>query len=112
MESFDQVVFTINSDVKPSYAEQMFLYYLINIWKTKQSWLKKTLFHLAIVCKKTDEWYIEWQRVVERVTTNDNEWYNEWKRVAMSGTTSDNEWQRVTANKQWVTASGSKWYNK
>ena len=25
----------------------MFLYYLINIWKTKQSWLKKTLSHLA-----------------------------------------------------------------
>ena len=25
----------------------MFLYYLINIWKTKQSWLKKTLSRLA-----------------------------------------------------------------
>ena len=31
--------------------------------------------------KKIDEWYIEWQRVVHRVTT--------------SGTTSDNEWQWV-----------------
>ena len=28
-----------------------------------------------IVYKKTDEWCIEWQRVVQRVTTNDNEWY-------------------------------------
>ena len=29
-----------------------------------------------IVYKKTDEWYIERQRVVQRVTANDNEWYN------------------------------------
>ena len=29
------------------YAEQMFLYYLINIWKVKQNWLKKMLSHLA-----------------------------------------------------------------
>ena len=42
---------------------------------------------VAIVYKKTDEWYIEWQRV----TTNDNDWYNEWQRMKMS----DNEWQRV-----------------
>ena len=49
-----------------------------------------------------NEWYNEWQWVVQRVTTNDsewqrmtasdNEWYNEWWRV----TTNDNEWQRVT----------------
>ena len=32
-----------------------------------------------IVYKKTDEWYIEWQRVVQQVTTNDNE----WQRVAI-----------------------------
>ena len=43
---FDKVVFTINSDVKPLYRT-MFLYCLINIRKTKQSWLKKTLSHLA-----------------------------------------------------------------
>ena len=42
---------------------------------------------VAIVYKKTDELYIEWQRV----TTNDNDWYNEWQRMK----TSDNEWQRV-----------------
>ena len=50
--------------------------------------------------------YSEWQRVVQRVTTNDNErqrmvqqvtkgdkeWY-EWQRVSING----NEWQRVTA---------------
>ena len=40
-----------------------------------------------IVYKKTDEWYIEWQR------------------VATSGTTSDNEWQ-------WVTMSENEWYNE
>ena len=58
-----------------------------------------------IVYKKTDEWYIEWQRV----TTSDNEWYNKWQRMTTSGTTSDNEWyskwQRVTTN-------GNKWYNE
>ena len=36
----------------------------------------------TIVYKKTDEWYIEWQRVVQRVTT--------------SGTTNDNECQSVS----------------
>ena len=29
-------------------------------------------------------------------TTNDNEWYNEWQRVAQRLTTNDNEWQRMT----------------
>ena len=29
------------------YAEQMFLYCLINLWKVKQKWLKKMLSHLA-----------------------------------------------------------------
>ena len=68
-----------------------------------------------IVYKKTDEWYIEWQRVTTsgttsdyewRVTTNDNEWHNEWQRVVQrvttSGTTSENEWQRVaTSDNEW-----------
>ena len=43
----------------------------------------------------------DWQRVVQRVTTNDNEWYNEWQRM----TTSDSKWQ-------WVTASENEWYNE
>ena len=43
---------------------------------------------LTIVYKKTDEWYIEWQRM----TTSDNELYNEWY----------NEWQRMTtSDKGW-----------
>ena len=52
-----------------------------------------------IVYKKTEEWYIEWQRVttndskweqvVQRVITSDNDWYNEWQQV----TKSDNELQ-------------------
>ena len=65
----------------------------------------------------------EWQRVVQRLTTNDNEWQwmamsdNEWQRVVKqvttSSTTSDNEWQRVTTSdkecQQWqaMTTSGT-----
>ena len=91
---------------------------------------REIYFSDKIVYKKTDEWYIEWQRVttnddewqrvVQRVTTNDttsgnewqrmikggttsdNEWHNEWKRVTMSDTTSDNKWQQMTM-------SGSEW---
>ena len=60
-----------------------------------------------IVYKKTDNWYIEWQRqrVVQQVTTSDNEWqraitndnelYNEWQRVVQRVTTSDYKWQWV-----------------
>ena len=75
-----------------------------------------------IAYKKTDEWYIEWQRVttsgttsdnewqrvVQRVTTNDNEWYNEWQRMTTSGTKSDKEWKGVAKSDkewQWVAAS-------
>ena len=49
-----------------------------------------------IVYKKTDEWYIEWQRM----TASDNKWQrvttseNEWQRVRAS----DNEWKRETKN--------------
>ena len=39
---------------------------------------------LSIAYKKTDEWYIKWQRM----TSNDNEWQRVVKRV----TTNDNEW--------------------
>ena len=61
-----------------------------------------------IVYKKTDEWYIEWQRVTtssttsdnewQRRTTNDKEWCKEWQQVVQREATSDNEWQRVTTN--------------
>ena len=47
-----------------------------------------------IVYKKTDKWYIEWQRVTasgtksdnewQRVTRNENEWYNEWQLMTTS----------------------------
>ena len=51
----------------------------------------------AIVDKKTDEWYIEWQQV----TTNDNEWYNEWQQVTKSGKKNEND----TVNfKEWMIA--------
>ena len=38
------------------------------------------LSNLTILYKKTDEWYIEWQRVTTSGTTNDNE----WQRVTIS----------------------------
>ena len=59
----------------------------------------------GIVYKKTDEWYIEWQRVVDQVTTS----YNEWKRMTTSGTTNDSVWQRVVL---WVKTSDNKWQRK
>ena len=89
-----------------------------------------------IVYKKTGEWYIqrqwvvqrvttsgttsdnEWQRVTTSGTTSDNEWYNEWQRVVqrtsdnewervtMSGKTSDSEWQRMTTS---GTTSDNEW---
>ena len=62
-------------------------------------WISKGFdIHLPIVYKKTDERYIEWQRVA----TNDNEWYNEWQRVVQPVATSDNELQQMTM-------SDSKW---
>ena len=49
----------------------------------------------------------EWQRVVQRVTTNDNEWYNEWQRVVQRVATSDNEWEQMTASDNKMTKSGT-----
>ena len=48
----------------------------------------------TIVYKKTDEWYIEWQRMIPGDATN----ANEWQRVVQRVRTNDNEWQRVTTN--------------
>ena len=80
-------------------------------------------YEKAIVYKKTDEWYIErqrvtneWHRVVQRMVTSDNEWQpvaqrmttgdNEWQRMIMSDKSSDNEWQRkTTSDNQPVTKS-------
>ena len=36
----------------------------------------------------------EWQRLVQRVTTNDNEWYNKWQEILQQMKTSDSEWQQ------------------
>ena len=33
--------------------------------------------------------------MIRRVTKRDNEWYNEWQRMTQTVTTSDNERQRV-----------------
>ena len=54
----------------------------------------------------------EWQRVVQRVTTNDNEWYNETQRVVQQVTTSESEWERVSTNdNEWqqMTMCESEW---
>ena len=56
-----------------------------------------------IVYKKTDEWYIEWQRV----TTNNNEWYNEWERMTASDTASDNKWQQIAMRERASDSSGA-----
>ena len=73
---------------------------------------------IMIVYKKTDEWYIEWQRVTtsdnewynewQRMTTSDNEWYNKWQIVTASNTTRDNEWQQMAvSDSEW-----QQWYNE
>ena len=65
-------------------------------------WFSKPF--LMIVYKKTDEWYIEWQRVTTNNNEcynewkNDSEWYNEWQQM----TTNSNERERVTAVVQWT----------
>ena len=67
---------------------------------------------VRIVYKKTDKWYIKWQRKVQRMTTSGKTTDDKWKQV--SGTTSGNEWQRVIQQVvQRMTTSGatneSKW---
>ena len=54
-----------------------------------------------------NEWYIEWQRVVQRVTTSGTTSDNEWQRVVQQVTTNDNvwynEWQRMkTSDNEWL----------
>ena len=39
------------------------------------------------------------------MTASDNEWYNEWQGVVQPVTKSDNEWQWVTANESSGTAN-------
>ena len=56
---------------------------------------QRQLLLRTIVCKKTDDWFIEWQRGYnewQRIATSGNEWQRVVQRMAMSGTTSDNEW--------------------
>ena len=82
------------------------------LWSTVcvWSWIFENYFqNFWIVYKKTDEWYIAWQRVVQRVITSDNE----WQRATTCGTTSDNEWQRATKNhNEYYNDWYNEWYNK
>ena len=48
---------------------------------------------VRIVYKKTDEWYIKWQRVTTSGTTSDNEWYNEWQRVVQRMKANDGDFR-------------------
>ena len=59
---------------------------------------KRKSFYLWIVYKKTDEWYIEWQRV----TTNDKE----WQQVIRNGNEWHNELQRMTTSDHFGYFSG------
>ena len=68
-----------------------------------------------IAYKRTDEWYIEQQQVIQRVTTNYNKWYNEWQLARTSDATSDSEPQRVIMSEnEWqkVTSIDNEWYNE
>ena len=73
-----------------------FLVYFISTGKWN---IEKEIPWWRIVYKKTDKWYIEWQRV----TLSDSEWYNEWQRM----TTSGNDWQLVV---QPITTSDNEWF--
>ena len=46
---------------------------------------------VRMVYKKTDEWYIKWQRVTTSGATSDNDWQQVVQRVMPSGRTHDNE---------------------
>ena len=55
------------------------------------------VLYKSIVYNKTDEWYIDWQRM----TTSANEWQRVVKRV----TKSNNEWKWITASERCGTAN-------
>ena len=87
-----------------------FLFYIYEFYV--HVFLRNTLMQILLIesifYKKTDQWYIEWQQVVQRVTMNNNEW-QKWQWVVQRMSASDKEWQRVTTNDikwQLVTASG------
>ena len=58
---------------------------------SKRAIIIATYFFGVIVYEKTDEWYIEWQRVTANGTTSENEW-RVVKRVVQRVTTNDNKW--------------------
>ena len=110
----------------PFFIEHLWwlLLILVAIFKKKKK--KKTdlqvtwkLAILQIVYKKTDELYIEWQRVVQRVTRSDNEWHRVVQRMTTISTTSDNEWysewqpMKKTSNEwQREKTNDKEWYNE
>ena len=100
---------------------------------------KNNSWSFLIVYKKTDEWYIEWQRAKKNGTTSDNvwqrvvqwmtrrdsKWYNKWQGAVQGVAKNGNEWLRVTmydnawqqmtmSNKklQWVKVNDSEWWKE
>ena len=75
------------------------LKYVVAVLNIKASFRQK-----MIVYKKTDEWYIEWQRM----KTSDSEWEgvtrndNEWQRMTASNPTNEND---TVPFKEWKTAT-------
>ena len=65
---------------------------------TKDTEISLMEIFTSTVYKKTDEWYIEGQRVTASGTTSENEWQRVVQQVTTSGTTRDNE-------EQWMTTS-------
>ena len=89
-------------------GSQQFLF----IWSEKSfcisSYLRTNQQEKSIVHKKTDDSYIDWQRVTTIVATSDNEWLRMVQWVA----TNDNKRQQVTANEnewQQIKMNDSKW---
>ena len=70
--------------------------------------LNKSTHKLTIFYKKTDEWYIESQRV-QRMTTSDTTSDNEWQRVVQRVTTNNNERQRVVQRETTSERNDNEW---
>ena len=72
------------------YINDRYFHLWLSVKRNLFNFIKKHLlmYLSTVVYKKTDEWYIEWQRVAQRVTTNDSE----WQRMITSGARNDNEW--------------------
>ena len=84
-----------SASIPPGYFYWRFLFYFISTekWNKKRKYPNGAqifTFQGSFIKRQTSD------------TSSDNEWYNEWQRVVQRETTRDNEWQRLTTN-------GNKW---